>query len=182
MTSFNSMRRDLLRAGSLGVAGAAIPAASFAAATTGDAPGSPSASAPGSGVFFNVHAYGATGDGKTLDTDAINRAIEAAAAAGGGVVFFPAGNYLCFSIHLKSNVHLHLDKAQPSSPLNRPSPARPLATTAALTMQPSPRPNGTPIRTTAITTGTTRCSGAKTFTTSPSPAPASSGARDWLRR
>ena len=110
MTSFNPQRRDLLRVGSLGVAGAAIPAVSFAAATAGDAPGSGAASAPGNGVFFNVHAYGATGDGKMLDTDAINRAIDAAESAGGGVVLFPAGNYLCFSIHLKSNVHLHLDQ------------------------------------------------------------------------
>jgi hypothetical protein len=40
---------------------------------------------------FNVHAYGATGDGKTVDTPAINRAIEAVAAAGGGTLVFPAG-------------------------------------------------------------------------------------------
>ena len=59
--------------------------------------------------LFNVRQYGATGDGKTLDTDAVNRAIAAAAAAGGGTVLFPAGVYLCFSIHLKSNVHLYLD-------------------------------------------------------------------------
>jgi polygalacturonase len=39
---------------------------------------------------------------------AVNRAIEAAAATGGGVVVFPAGSYLCFSIHLKSYVNLHL--------------------------------------------------------------------------
>src|SRR6185437_2035903 len=57
---------------------------------------------------FDVRAHGATGDGKTLDTDAVNRAIEAAAKAGGGVVVFPAGTYLCFSIHLKSSVHLQL--------------------------------------------------------------------------
>ena len=61
-------------------------------------------------VFFDVRKYGATGDGKTLDTAAVNRAIEAAAAAGGGVVVFPAGSYLCFSIHLKSHVHLHLEQ------------------------------------------------------------------------
>jgi len=53
---------------------------------------------------------GATGDGKTLDTLAINKAIEAAAAAGGGTVRFPAGSYLCYSIHLKSNVALYLDQ------------------------------------------------------------------------
>jgi polygalacturonase len=58
---------------------------------------------------FDVRAFGATGDGKTLDTDAINRAIDAAAAAGGGTVVFPAGTYASYSIHLKSNVGLYLD-------------------------------------------------------------------------
>src|SRR5215467_13828338 len=60
--------------------------------------------------FFNVREIGAKGDGKTLDTTAINKAIEAAAAAGGGTVFFPAGNYLSHSIHLKSDVALYLDQ------------------------------------------------------------------------
>ncbi len=58
---------------------------------------------------FNVRMFGAVGDGKHLDTPAINKAIEAAAAAGGGTVLVPAGTYLCFSIHLKSNVSLYLD-------------------------------------------------------------------------
>jgi polygalacturonase len=59
---------------------------------------------------FNVRAYGATGDGKTVDTRAINRAIEAIAAAGGGMLLFPAGTYLCFTIHLRSNVDLYLSR------------------------------------------------------------------------
>ena len=63
---------------------------------------------PAFGATFDVKSYGARGDGKTLDTPAINQAIEAAAAAGGGTVVFPAGNYLSFSIHLKSNVTLYL--------------------------------------------------------------------------
>ena len=58
---------------------------------------------------YGVRAFGARGDGRTVDTPAVNRAIEAAAAAGGGTVHFPAGTYLCFSIRLKSNVALHLD-------------------------------------------------------------------------
>lgn len=57
---------------------------------------------------FNVRNFGAAGDNKTVDTTAINRAIEAAAAAGGGTVFFPSGSYLSFSIHLKSKVGLYL--------------------------------------------------------------------------
>jgi len=58
---------------------------------------------------YNVRAFGAKGDGRTVDTPAINKAIEAAAAAGGGTVHFPAGTYLCFSIRLKSHIALYLD-------------------------------------------------------------------------
>lgn len=58
---------------------------------------------------YNVKNYGAVGDGKTLDTKAINKTIEAAAQAGGGTVYFPAGNYLSYSIRLKSNIHLYFD-------------------------------------------------------------------------
>jgi len=57
---------------------------------------------------FDVKAFGAKGDGKSLDTSAINKAIDAAASAGGGRVVLPAGSYLCHSIHLRSNVTLYL--------------------------------------------------------------------------
>ncbi|MGA3071397.1 MAG: glycosyl hydrolase family 28-related protein, partial [Terracidiphilus sp.] len=106
MKSFDSMRRDFLRTGSFGMAAAAIPAVSLAAAVQDGA--TATAAAQASQGIFDVRKYGAAGDGKTLDTGAVNRAIEAAAAAGGGVVVFPAGSYLCFSIHLKSYVNLHL--------------------------------------------------------------------------
>ena len=58
--------------------------------------------------YYNVCDYGAKGDGKTLDHIAINKAIEACVAGGGGRVLLPAGTYLCGSIRLKSNVDLHL--------------------------------------------------------------------------
>ena len=61
-------------------------------------------------VAFDVRKYGAKGDGKALDSPAINKAIDAAAAAGGGTVLFPAGTYRSFSIRLKSNVALYLDQ------------------------------------------------------------------------
>ncbi|SDS23558.1 Polygalacturonase [Mucilaginibacter mallensis] len=59
---------------------------------------------------YNVKQYGAIGDGKNLDSKAINKAIDAAANAGGGTVFIPAGNYLSGSIRLKSNVSLYIDQ------------------------------------------------------------------------
>ncbi|TPG33896.1 glycoside hydrolase family 28 protein [Flavobacterium pectinovorum] len=60
-------------------------------------------------TVYNVRNYGAIGDGKTLDSPAINKAIEEAAKSGGGTVWIPAGTYLSGSIHLQSNINLHLD-------------------------------------------------------------------------
>ena len=61
-------------------------------------------------MVYDVRAFGAKGDGKTLDTRAINQAIDAAAAAGGGTVNFPAGTYLSVSIRLRSNITLQLNQ------------------------------------------------------------------------
>lgn len=58
---------------------------------------------------FNIRDYGATGNGKTLDSKAINKAIEACAQAGGGQVLLPPGKYLSGTVHLKSYVTLYLD-------------------------------------------------------------------------
>lgn len=120
MKTFSSMRRDFLRTGSIGVAAAALPAVSFAAASS--SPKGTDASAALQGTF-DVRKYGATGDGKTLDTNAVNRAIEEAAAVGGGVVVFPAGTYVCFSIHLKSNVHLYLQQGSTIVAAESPLPS-----------------------------------------------------------
>ncbi len=57
----------------------------------------------------SVRDHGAVGDGAAKDTAAVQRAIDACAANGGGTVLFSAGTYLCGSLHLKSNVTLHLD-------------------------------------------------------------------------
>ena len=60
--------------------------------------------------IYDVRTFGAKGDGKTIDTPAINKAIETASAAGGGTVLFSSGTYPCFSIHLKNKVTLYLDQ------------------------------------------------------------------------
>ena len=57
---------------------------------------------------YNIRLFGAVGDGKNLDSPAINTAIDSAVANGGGKIIVPAGIYLCGSIHLKSNIELHL--------------------------------------------------------------------------
>src|SRR5579875_1477742 len=94
----NTARRDVMKMLGLGAGAAAVPAVAAQA----------NARASASGIF-DVRSFGATGDGNTLDTAAINRAIEAASGAGGGVVRFPSGTYLSYSIHLKSNVTLLLE-------------------------------------------------------------------------
>ena len=76
---------------SVGVAVCALAAAAHAATTC------------------NVRTYGATGDGKTKDTAAIQKAIDACAVKG-GTVLFTAGTYVSAPIMIKSNVTLHLDK------------------------------------------------------------------------
>ena len=65
---------------------------------------------PSASGVFNIREFGATGDGIHNDRDAIERAIDAATASGGGQVYFPAGNYLSYTIHLKSNISLYLEQ------------------------------------------------------------------------
>ncbi len=65
--------------------------------------------APAADVF-DVKSFGATGDGKTLDTVALQKAIDACNAAGGGTVYFPTGGFLTGSLQLRSKVTLHLSR------------------------------------------------------------------------
>ena len=58
---------------------------------------------------YSILDFGAVGDGITLNTSAIQQAIDACTAAGGGCVLVPAGDYLSGTIRLKSNVELHLE-------------------------------------------------------------------------
>ena len=84
--------------------------AAIALATSARQVTSSSAQSVVNATSYNVKTFGAVGDGKILDTSAINKTIDAAAASGGGTVYFPAGNYLSVSIHLKSNISLYLDQ------------------------------------------------------------------------
>ena len=71
------------------------------------------AAAPGQSqprLTLNVRDYGATADGKTKDTAAIQQAIDRCWAFGGGEVLMPAGNYFTGAIALRSNTLLRLDK------------------------------------------------------------------------
>lgn len=61
------------------------------------------------GIYFNIKNYGAVGDGETMETAAINKAIDECFKSGGGTVYFPPGMYLSGSIHLKSHVAIYLD-------------------------------------------------------------------------
>lgn len=59
---------------------------------------------------YNALQQGAVGDGKTLNTQSLQSAIDALHAKGGGQLYFPAGRYLTGSLQLKSNVTLYLEK------------------------------------------------------------------------
>ncbi len=58
---------------------------------------------------YNIKNFGAVADGKTLNTKAIQKAIDAAHKDGGGKVVIPAGTYLAGTIYLKDNVDLHVE-------------------------------------------------------------------------
>ncbi len=100
MRSFDGARRELLKLSGMGLA-AMVP--SIAGAQTASSLGQTS-------LFYDVRTFGAVGDGKAVDSPAINKAIDAAASAGGGTVVLPAGTWLCFSIRLKSHVGLYLSQ------------------------------------------------------------------------
>src|SRR5258708_2315548 len=121
MDPFNSARRELLRFGGIGLAAAATTVVPAAYAAAQRSPTSPAAQG-----IFDIRTYGAVGDGKAVDSPAINKAIEAAAAAGGGTVLFPPGTWLSFSIRLKSHVALYLSQRPiilaADSPLPNPPP------------------------------------------------------------
>lgn len=59
---------------------------------------------------YNVIDFGAKGNGKVLDSNAIQKAIDQCYKDGGGTVLVPVGTYLSATIQLKDHVNLHLEK------------------------------------------------------------------------
>ena len=99
-------RREFLRMAGLTVAGGAtVLGSGFKSIAQ-----VPQTGAGGRPLYFDVRAFGAKGDGTTIDSPAINAAIDAAASQGGGTVAFPPGVYASYSIHLKSFVALFLQQ------------------------------------------------------------------------
>lgn len=60
--------------------------------------------------MYHVEDFGAAGDGKQLDSVYIQKAIDACAAQGGGTVLIGPGAYLCGTMHMKSHVHVLIEK------------------------------------------------------------------------
>lgn len=94
-------RRDFInKGGAVGLAG--IGAASMSLQSFTNVPG------PKSDTVFNVRDYGAKGDGKTPDSEAIQRALDAAGKVT-GTVWFPAGFYPCHDLKVPANIMLKAD-------------------------------------------------------------------------
>jgi len=98
------MRRRFLQAS------ASLAALGLARAAAPDRRRSSESSPPKSGIALNVRDFGATGDGKTKDTRALQQAIDRCSVFGGGEVLVPAGNYFTGAIALRSNTLLRLEK------------------------------------------------------------------------
>ncbi|NDW11147.1 glycoside hydrolase family 28 protein [Dysgonomonas sp. 520] len=59
---------------------------------------------------YSITDFGAIGDGKTLNTEAIQKAIDKCTGNGGGTVIIPSGEFLSGTIYMKNNVMLHLEE------------------------------------------------------------------------
>ena len=136
-------RRDFLKLAGLGV-GMGVTGAAFAA---------PSGN-------FDVRTFGAAGDGKALDTAAINKAIDAAAAAGGGTVYFRREIIFPIPFTSAATSRCIWMRARPSLRPTHPPPAE-----RGFDV-PEPNTDGTCIRISATATFITASSGAKGWKTS----------------
>lgn len=101
-------RRAWLGKLALPAAGAAMVAGLLEKADAAEAaPEKVAAASPGV-RFYDIREFGAKGDGSTLDTAAVQKAIDTCTAEGGGTVLVPAGAYVIGTVELKSNVTLHI--------------------------------------------------------------------------
>jgi hypothetical protein len=92
--------------------GAVIAAGLFDSKTAAAEPAKPAESTGDLGTrVYNIRSYGAKGDKTTLDTAAVQAAIDACTRDGGGTVLVPAGIFTIGTVELKSNVTLHIAAA-----------------------------------------------------------------------
>ncbi|HEV2278235.1 MAG TPA: glycoside hydrolase family 28 protein [Acidobacteriaceae bacterium] len=112
MKGASMRRREFLRSAGRGLAGLAA-APSWLSAQAGSSAASSGSGAncagSGPGASFNVRDFGATGDGTTKDTAALQQAIDRCWALGGREVVVPAGKYLTGALELRSNTTLRLE-------------------------------------------------------------------------
>src|SRR4051812_9463194 len=106
-------QRAISRRGAVGLFSAPMLAAAVGAVVDAPARAAEQGAAPADekslgARVYSVRDFGAAGDGKTLDTAAVQAAIDACNRDRGGTVLVPAGDFLVGTIELKSNVTLHL--------------------------------------------------------------------------
>ncbi len=105
MMEENNARREFIKRFAVGAA-LSVPALAYSTEERSDAAAQNQPAK--STLLFNVVDFGAVGDGKTLCTAGIQKAVDACAQAGGGRVVFPAGRFLTGPIFLKTNVHVEV--------------------------------------------------------------------------
>src|SRR4029450_759062 len=104
MSEWNLSRREWLERMSVPAVGATVGGLSGSSATATSLQTSAAPDALNGARVYNVRDYGAKGDGKTLDTAALQNAIDACNRDGGGTVLVPAGTFHIGTVELKSNV------------------------------------------------------------------------------
>ena len=110
MDEKNSLsRRQWL--GRVSVPALTVAGASMISVKAVAAPGVPDGDKLSGTRIYNIQDYGAKGDGKTLNTAAIQSAIDACHKDKGGTVLIPAGDFIAGTLELKSNVTLHIAAA-----------------------------------------------------------------------